>query len=318
LKQKRSREKKQMMFRKRLNPAIPGILVWLALLTVTCDRQQRVERITIKGSDTEVNLVLQLAEAFMELHPGVSLSIAGGGSGVGIAALMNGKTDIANSSREITPQEYNFALQRGVRIVPTVFAADALVVVTHPEVGVDSLTLEQLGKIFSGAITDWSAVGGKPGRVSLYGRQSNSGTFLYFRERVVERDFSSKLKQMNGTAQIIEAIKNDIGGIGYVGLGYVARPDGALRAGLRIVRLKANATSPALSPLNADGGRYPLLRPLYQFTDGAPKAAVQAFFEFEASPEGQRIILENGYLPVQVVGAVQGIPEGLLDAPKSD
>jgi phosphate transport system substrate-binding protein len=313
----KKRPTKWMMLKKRLNPARLGIVVCFALFTVTCGRQQQVERITIKGSDTEVNLVLHLAEVFMDQHPGVSLSIAGGGSGVGIAALMNGKTDIANSSREITPEEISFALQRGVRIVPNVFAADALVIVTHPAVGVDSLTMEQLGKIFSGKISDWSAVGGKPGRISLYGRQSNSGTFLYFREKVVGRDFSPKLKQMNGTAQIIEAIKHDIGGIGYVGLGYVTRPDGALRAGLRIVQLKATGTSPALSPLHADGGKYPLLRPLYQFTDGGPSKTVQAFFEFEASPQGQRIILENGYLPVQGL-FVQDISTPQPDAPESD
>jgi len=269
------------------------------MMAATCVQQHPVERITVKGSDTEVNLVLQLAEAFMERHSGVSLSIAGGGSGVGIAALMNGKTDIANSSREVSLAEIDFARRQGVHIVPTIFAADAIVVVTNPAVGMDSLTVAQLGNIFSGDIQDWAAVGGKPGAVSLYGRQSNSGTFLYFREKIVGRDFSPTLKQMNGTAQIIEAIKNDKGGIGYVGLGYVARPDGALHAGLRVIRLKADATSPSYSPLDTaalTNGNYPLLRPLYQLTNGIPEGVVKQFLQFEQSALGQKIIVENGYL----------------------
>lgn len=288
---------------KRLKrPFVLGVPVLaLAFLMPACRRSEHLERIQVKGSDTEVNLVLELAEAFMEREPAVSISITGGGSGVGIAALMNGKTDIANSSREVGETERMYARRRGVEIYPTVFAADALVVVANPEAGVDSLTMNQLADLFSGAVKNWHAAGGNSVPVSLYGRQSNSGTFLYFRETVLGRDFSPALKQMNGTAQIIEAVKNDAGGIGYVGLGYVARPDGAIHNGLKIIRLKKDETSPAVSPLDSSvlqGGNYPLLRPLYQLTDGKPTGWVKAFLQFETSPEGQQIIAKNGYLPV--------------------
>lgn len=287
---------------KRLKrPFVLGVPVLaLAFLMPACRRSEHLERIQVKGSDTEVNLVLELAEAFMEREPAVSISITGGGSGVGIAALMNGKTDIANSSREIAETERVYAHRRGVEIYPTVFAADALVIVANPEAGVDSLTMNQLADIFSGALKNWRAAGGSSVPVSLYGRQSNSGTFLYFRETVLGRDFSAALKQMNGTAQIIEAVKNDAGGIGYVGLGYVARPDGAIHHGLKIIRLKKDAASPAVSPLDTSAlqsGDYPLLRPLYQLTDGKPTGWVEAFLQFETSPEGQQIIAKNGYLP---------------------
>jgi phosphate transport system substrate-binding protein len=271
----------------------------LFLLFLQCKNRQ-VETITIKGSDTEVNLVLQLAEAYMATDPEVSVSITGGGSGTGIAALLNSKTDIANSSREINPYELQMAGERNISARPFVFAADALALIAHPSVGVDSLTINDLGKIYNGEIRDWSQVGGRPGAISLYGRQSNSGTFMYFRERVLGKDFSPELKQMNGTAQILEAVKNDPGGIGYVGLGYLTDHDGRLREGIRIIRLSKKTGERAASPLDKElilSGLYPLTRPLFQYTNGVPTGKTHAFFEFEKSPEGLRIISENGYLP---------------------
>lgn len=265
-----------------------------------CDQMRSVERIKVKGSDTEVNLVFRLAEAYMVKDSTVSISIAGGGSGVGIAALLNGKTDVANSSRALTEKEMAMASRRGLHVVAHIFAADALVVVVNPATGVDSLTLEQLRRIYAGDILDWQEVGGRPGCISLYGRQSNSGTFVYFRERVVGRDFSPALKQMNGTAQIVESVMRDPYGIGYVGLGYVSKVDGSIRQGIRLVRLKEDPTRPAASPLDEAAlrsGHYPLVRPLYQFTNGYPEGKIKSFFQFEASPEGQQLILENGYLP---------------------
>ncbi len=155
---------------------------------------------TVRGSDTEVNVVFRLAEAYMAQDSGVSISIAGGGSGAGIAALLNGKVDVANSSRPLKEREIALARLRGIQLVAHIFAADALVVIVNSNTGVDSLTLEQLSRIYLGEVRDWSAVGGRPGRISLYGRQSNSGTYIYFRDRVVGRDFSPAVKQMNGTA----------------------------------------------------------------------------------------------------------------------
>lgn len=285
------------------------LLLGLLFTIVQC-REIEVETVKIKGSDTEVNLVLQLAEAYMENDPAASISITGGGSGVGIAALLNQKTDIANSSRELSQPEILMANQRGVHIFPHVFAADAIAIIVHPSVGVDSLSLVDLGKIYAGDITDWQQVGGKPSPISLYGRQSNSGTFIYFREKVLGKDFSPALKQMNGTAQIIEAVKNDPGGIGYAGLGYVADHDGRPREGFKVVKISKKPGEKAFSPLNLEdikAGFYPLTRPLFQFTDGLPTGKMMAFLEFEKSEVAQKIIEQNGYLPAAEAGLVQNL-----------
>ena len=284
---------------------ICGVLLIFILLS--CSKRQ-VENITIKGSDTEVNLVLQLAEAYMDTDPAASISITGGGSGVGIAALLNHRTDIANSSRELSQPEMFMATQRGIHLSSYVFAADAIAILVHPAVGLDSLSLPDLGKIYAGEITDWQQVGGKPGGISLYGRQSNSGTFMYFREKVLGKDFSPALKQMNGTAQIIEAVKNDAGGIGYAGLGYVADPNGRPREGFKVLKISAKPGGKAFSPMNLEdikAGFYPLTRPLFQFTDGLPTGKTLAFLEFEKSEAAKKIIEKNGYLPVAEAGLVQ-------------
>lgn len=273
----------------------------VALNALTACSGRKVEQVVIKGSDTEVNAVLQIAEVFMAQDPAVSVSITGGGSGVGIAALLNGKTDIANSSREINAQELVLAERRGLRPVAHVLAGDALVIVTHPSVGIDSLTFGQLAALFAGEIRDWQQLGGRPGPVSLYGRQSNSGTFIYFRDQILGRDFSAELKQMNGSAQIVEAVRNDAGAIGYVGLGYAFEAGGQVREGLRLVRLSPAEGRPAVSPVSREAlrdGRYPLIRPLIQYTAGEPSGKVRAFLAFEQSEAGRAIIAANGYLPL--------------------
>lgn len=281
-----------------------GLYFSILILLSACTRRN-VETITIKGSDTEVNLVLQLAEAYMDSDLDVSVNITGGGSGVGIAGLLNGNTDVANSSRDINPYELTLAAERGVAVVPFVFAADALAIICHPSVPLDSLILKDLGKIFSGEIQNWQQLGGSNAKVSLYGRQSNSGTFMYFRERVLGKDYDPGIKQMNGNAQIIEAVKADPNAIGYIGFGYLTDESGALRDGIKVIKLATMQGQNAISPLDKAGikaGLYPLTRPLYQFTNGEPRGKILAFYEFEKSPFGQSIIAKNGYLPASEAG----------------
>lgn len=276
----------------------------LIIILIGCTRRN-VETITIKGSDTEVNLVLQLAEAYMETDPTVSVSVTGGGSGVGIAGLLNGRLDVATSSREINPHELSLASERNIAVEPFVFAADALAIICHPAITIDSLSLEDLGKIFSGKIQYWQNHGGTDGAISLYGRQSNSGTFMYFRERVLGRDYAPGIKQMNGNAQILEAVKADPNAIGYIGFGYLTDEGGALRRGIKVIKLAVGQGQTAISPLNRDAiksGLYPLTRPLYQFTNGDPTGKIRAFYDFEKSPAGQHIIAQNGYLPASEAG----------------
>ena len=167
----------------------------------------------------------------MKKNPDVNIAVTGGGSGTGIAALINKTTDIANSSRELSPKEEEAAKSAGVQPFRIIFATDGISVVTHPANPISKLTLEQLGKIFKGEITNWKEVGGKDAKISLYGRQSNSGTYVFFREFVVKADYSPHMKAMNGNAQIVEAIKKDKDGIGYVAVGYVVDDEGEVMPG---------------------------------------------------------------------------------------
>ena len=275
-------------------------LYLITLLSVSCGRPN-VAKVSIKGSDTEVNVVLQLAEAYMERDPDISIAVTGGGSGSGIAALLNGKTDIANSSRPFKEAEILLAANREMNHSAIVFALDALVLVTHPNVRVDSLSLKQIGSIFKGEITHWNELGGMDQPISLYGRQSNSGTFVYFRETILKGEYASSIKQMNGTAQIIESVKTDPAAIGYVGIGYVVDKTGKPVEGVRILKVKETEDTPAINPVDKQvilEGSYPIIRPLFQYIHEGPSKKLIDFVRFELSPEGQQIVQENGYFPI--------------------
>jgi len=250
----------------------------------------------IKGSDTLINLVQRLAEVYMEENPGRYIAVTGGGSGTGVAALMNNKCDIANASRLMKSKEVAQSAQRGIDAKRVVIAMDGLSVITHPDNPIQQLTVDEIGKIFRGEVANWQEVGGRDMPVTMYGRQSNSGTFVFFREAVLKGDYSQKMNRMNGNAQIVEAIKQDVSGIGYVGVGYVKDAKG-----LTILKVAANANGTYASPLNgADvkSGNYPISRPLNQYINGSPKGATRDFLEFELSPQGQRIVEEEGFFPI--------------------
>jgi len=263
---------------------------------------QASDMIQVKGSDSEVNLVQSLAEAFMKKNPGASIAVTGGGSGTGIAALINKKTDIANSSRDMNSKEEEAAKKAGVTPFRVVFATDGISVIAHPENPVSKLTLEQLGKIFKGDISNWREVGGADMKISLYGRQSNSGTFVFFREFVVKADYSPHKKAMNGNAQIVEGIQRDKAGIGYVAVGYVVNEKGEVRPGVKVLNIAKDAQSEAFNPAkmeNVMSGKYPISRPLNQYLVGKPSGTLLEFIKFELSPEGQEIVRKKGFFPVQ-------------------
>lgn len=254
----------------------------------------------VKGSDTEVNLVQELAEKFMEADANISLTITGGGSGYGIAALINQKTDIANSSRPLNDKEKQLMEKQGVKFFPVIFAQDAIAVVVNPKSNIKELSLDDLGRIYRGEAMNWKEFGGADLPVSLYGRQSNSGTFVFFREKIVKGEYASSVKQMNGTAQIIEAVKQDEGGIGYVGIGYLINKKDEVVGGVLPVNLK-DAGKQAVSPLDKNAildGTYPIVRPLYQFINGVPKGKTLDFLRFELSEEGQKIVTQNSYFEI--------------------
>ncbi len=283
--------------------------IWMIAMAISlngfvllCPESNAQRLIQIKGSDSEVNLVQRLAEVFMKKHPDANIAVTGGGSGTGIAALINKTTDIANSSREIQSKEEEAAKSAGVQPFRIVMATDGISVVTHPANPISKLTLEQLGKIFNGEITNWKEVGGKDAKISLYGRQSNSGTYVFFREFVVKADYSPHMKAMNGNAQIIEALKKDQDGIGYVAVGYVVNDKGEMMPGVKIVNISKDGQSEAYSPAkieNVMSKKYPITRPLNHYTNGKPSGKLLDFIKFELSKEGQEIVRKEGFFPVQ-------------------
>jgi phosphate transport system substrate-binding protein len=278
------------------------LIIILIIIFTGCARREATDAfIQIKGSDTEVNLVQRLAEALMKKNPNIYIAVTGGGSGTGIAALINKQTDIANSSRAMKDEEIEMAKERGVNPVAIVFALDGLALIVHESLPVESLTLDEVGQIYRGEITNWNEVGDPDLEISMYGRQSNSGTYVYFRDNVLKGDYSPKVRGMNGTAQIVEAVRKDKAGIGYVGIGYIIDDQGNLLSGINSLKIAKEEDSPAVSPLEPEkvkSGLYPIVRPLYQYTDGLPEDNLLDFIIFELSDEGQKLVINEGYYPV--------------------
>lgn len=282
-----------------------AILVLMAVITAGCAGRPAGRQETpageggffqIKGSDSEVNVVQALVEEFAKVDNATEFAVTGGGSGAGIAALLNGQTDIANSSRPLKDEEISQAKANGITPVPVVFALDGLAVIVHADNPVDNLNLEQVGQVFAGEISNWQELGGPDKPITLYGRQSNSGTYVFFRDRVLGKDYSQGKLNLPGNAQIVEAVRADEGGIGYAAIGFVRDA-----AGIRAVSLAESGKDAFVSPLDNEkvlGGLYPLTRPLYQFLNGVPDGALRQFIEFELSPAGQEIVAREGFLPV--------------------
>lgn len=252
--------------------------------------------IIVKGSDTMLNLTQRLAEAFSAVRPDVTVSITGGGSGVGINAIINREVDIANASRKIKSKEVSSARSNGVNPVEIVIALDGLSVIVNAKNPINQLTIDQIGAIYRGEITNWNQLGGPNKKIVLYGRQPNSGTFVFFREEVVKGEYSPAMRQMNGNAQIVEGVRADEGGIGYVGLGYIKGVEGIKP--LAVARKAGEAYVSPTDEAKVRSGAYPLTRPLYQYTNGRPKGIIRDFILFELSPQGQKIVEEEGFVPV--------------------
>ncbi|SJZ30701.1 PstS family phosphate ABC transporter substrate-binding protein [Selenihalanaerobacter shriftii] len=282
-----------------------SMLVVTGVFLVGCGGAQNQEGqqqsyVQVKGSDTMVNMVQILAEDYMAKKEGASLSVTGGGSGTGVAALINDKVDIANASRVMKEEEIKQAEDNGVDVKRFVVAMDGLAVVVNADNSIKDLTVNEIGQIFKGEITNWKEVGGPDQKITTYGRQSNSGTFVYFRNNVLKGDYTANMKRMNGNAQIVEALKADKTGIGYVGIGYVVKEDKVVE-GLNVLNIAKDANAKPASPLKAENvktGAYPLARPLNQYTNGKPTGVVLDFIEFELSEEGQGIAIEQGFYPV--------------------
>lgn len=249
--------------------------------------------LTIKGSDTMVILAQRWAEAYMRTHPGAIIQVSGGGSGTGIAALINGTADIATASRSIKDSERRTIAERhGGEVHETRVALDAIAIYVHESNPVRSLTIEQLRRIYRGQAHDWSAFGGPDRRIILYSRENNSGTYAYFKEHVLdELDFAAEAQTLPGTAAVINAVSQDPGAIGYGGIGF--------GRGVRTVPV-SEGDGPAVAPTleNATGGAYPLARYLYLYTADEPTGLAGEFIGWVLSPEGQALVEEVGFYPL--------------------
>ncbi len=255
------------------------------------------ETIKIKGSDTEVNLSVQLAEAFHFESPTTFISISGGGSGLGIASLLNGTADIANSSRRMKPTELELFAKKNIQIDSFIFAQDAIAFVVSSEIAIDTISIDILKRILSGEIVNWNEITSIDKPINIYGRQSNSGTHEFIKMKL-KIDFSAKAKEMNGNAQILEAIKFDHSGIGYVGAGYISHQK---NSALKVLYIKVDGTAAAVSPLDAiqiAKNQYFFQRPLYQYYKKSSFGKIHQLLAFESDPVGARIIKQAGYYPI--------------------
>lgn len=257
------------------------------------------ETIENKGSDTLVNLALAWAELYMQLNPQVRISVTGGGTGTGIAAMMNGTVDIVNASREMKSEELEAAKQQGMSPVEFIVARDAIAIVVNPANPVDVLTLQQLSDIYTGKITNWRDVGGEDRPIVLLSRESNSGTYIYFLENVIRLGIKSDLLfspdtlLMPSSEGIISEVRQNVNAIGYDGLGYVT-PD------QKMVSVAKDGRSPAVLPSveTVNDGSYPISRPLYMYTAGEPKGQIKRYLDWILGP-GQELVLKLGFIPLQ-------------------
>ncbi len=254
-----------------------------------------------KGSDTLVNIALAWAEAYRIVEPSVSIAVTGGGSGTGIAALINGTVDIANASRAMKEGEIEEAQANGIEPVEHVVAIDALAVILHPDNPINELTIDQLADIYTGRITNWSAVGGKDAEIVLLSRETNSGTHVYFLEEVVRKGesdnsdiFAPQTLLMPSSVGITSELRRNPNAIGYDGLGYVDP------AHEKVLAVAANAESPFVLPTveTASSGAYPLARNLFMYTAGEPQGSLAEYLGWILSPTGQAIVAELGFVPL--------------------
>lgn len=277
-------------------------LAVIGLLATVVMAAPAKKMIQIKGSDTMVNLVQVLAEEYMGKNPGAAIAVIGGGSGTGITAIINQTCDIANHSREWKQKEIDLAWEKGVSPRFFVVAIDGLSIIVNEKNPIERLTMAQVGALYRGEIKNWKMLGAYEKPVSLYGRQSNSGTYVFMQEFVLGlKNFSADTKEMNGNAQIIESVLQDEGAVGYVGVGYLYDKDGKIRKGLRVLNISKTPDGEGFAPTDKaaiDSGKYPISRPLLQATSGKPNADIARFIAWETGPEGQAIVEREGFFAI--------------------
>ena len=251
--------------------------------------------ITVKGSDTMVILGQRWAEEYMKKNPGTSIQVTGGGSGTGISALINGTTDVCQASRAMKPGEKEKLRDRyattGVEIP---VAKDGLSVYVNISNPVNELTMDQVKQIFTGKVTNWKDVGGQDSKIIPYSRENSSGTYVFFKEHVLQNaDFTARAQNMPGTAAVVNAVGKERYSIGYGGAAY--------SKGIKIIKIKKDATSAAIAPdkTTVQNGTYALSRPLFFYVRNKPAGDIKGFVDWVLGAEGQSLVEKVGYFPLK-------------------
>ena len=286
------------------------MLLFAAIVFTGCKKKEEVEKsvVSVKGSDTMVNLSQKWAETFMQKNVNASIQVTGGGSGTGIAALLNGTMDIANASRELKSKEYDKAKELGISPKEFKVALDGIAVIVHMNNPIDVLTVDQVRDLFIGKIKNWKELGGSDSPITLYGRENSSGTYEFFKEKVLgkdergeTRDFATTTQVLQGTAALGEAVARDTKAVGYGGVGYFAA-----RTDVKILKIKENSEAAAIAPATGGivnyeaiwSGDYSISRYLYCYTNGTPEKKIQDFLDFILSSEGQDLVKQMEYIPL--------------------
>ena len=262
------------------------VLIGISALTVT-----RGDAIVIKGSDTlGAKLVPQLAEQFKAQYPGTTFDIAAEGSATGFAALIDKTAAIGMASRPAKPEEIANGKAKGVDLKETIVAYDGIAVIVNTASSIKSLTKKQVEQIFTGEITDWSAVGGSGGKISVYTRNTSSGTYAEFKELAMKkRDYAPDSQKLAGNEQIAQEVGKNPNGVGYIGLAYTKA------SGIKVVPI--DGASPSKESVLAKS--YPYARPTFFYTNGEPTGVVKEFIDFTVGPDGQKIVEQVGFVPIK-------------------
>ncbi len=270
-----------------MKPTYLAVLAGLSFLATTA----RADRLVIKGSDTlGAKLVPQLAEQFKAQNPGTTFDIAAEGSTTGIAAITDKTAQIGMSSRRAKPAEVAAASGKGVNMKPTIVAYDGIAVIVNANNPLKALTKAQVEQIFTGSVTDWSAVGGSGGKISIYTRNTSSGTYSDFKELAMKkRDYAGGSQKMAGNEQIAAEVGKNVNGIGYVGLAYDKAP------GVKAVPI--DGVAPSIQTVQAK--TYPYARPTFYYTNGEPGGLAKQFLDFTLSSAGQKTVQQVGFVPIK-------------------
>ncbi len=281
-----------------------ALLAAVALTMQGCGKPSTSKAIRIKGSDTMVNLGQAWVEAYRNQHRDADFSVSGGGSAVGITALINGDTEIAESSRAMKPAEWDQSRQKGLNPSEITVARDGLSVIVNKSNPVSKLTIGQLSDIYTGKITNWKEVGGNDAQIVALSRDKSSGSHDFFLEHVVRKgnakgreNFENSVLMLISSSTIAKEVANNKDGIGYVGMGYVDKTKHKEIAVAKDVR------GPFVEPTEANvlNNTYPIARPLYFYTPNEPAGGVKTFIDFVLGNDGQKIVKKLGFVPVKAI-----------------